>query len=104
MFKNNDIGRLRELAKQFKYANNTDLCKKILLIISAKTGTSNPRSDLSYSYIMREIKNDKEKLNEFMTVFKNTFDDAYENDLESPEEIALMTAMKAINFKDENES
>lgn len=56
----------------------------------------------SYSAIMRDLnKNNKDKLEQFMKVFKQTFDDANLENLENADKIALLTAMKAINYKAE---
>src|SRR6266581_4440882 len=55
--------------------------------------------ELSYSAIMRDLnKNDKEKLEIFMKAFKKAFDEANLDDLENADKIALMSAMKAINY------
>ena len=55
----------------------------------------------SYSAIMRDLnKNNKEKLELFMQSFKKAFDEANLDNLENADKIALMTAMKAINYKD----
>jgi hypothetical protein len=97
-----NLDKFRKLAKHFKNVGNENLSNKLLLIISANTGLNNPRSDLSYSYIIRKLrKNDKENLDKFMKVFKNSFDDAYIENLENPEQIALLSAIKVINFNDE---
>jgi hypothetical protein len=56
--------------------------------------------ELSYSAIMRDLnKNDKDKLELFMKQFKKSFDEAIIEDLEDPDKIALISAMKAINYE-----
>ena len=60
-----------------------------------------PNPELGYSYIMRILrKGDMDRQLKFQKVFKQIFDDAMDAELEHPENIALMAAMKAIDFKD----
>lgn len=57
--------------------------------------------ELSYSAIMRDLnKNDKDKLEKFMISFKKSFDEANIENLENADKIALITAIKEINYKD----
>lgn len=59
----------------------------------------------SYSAIMRDLnKNDKGKLEKFMVIFKKVFDEANLEELENADKIALMTAMKSINYKEKDAS
>lgn len=62
------------------------------------------KPDLSYSSVMRKLRKGKdEKRLEFQKEFKNAFDGALNENLEEPEKIALLSAIKAINFSnDEN--
>lgn len=54
----------------------------------------------SYSAIMRDLnKNDKDNLEKFMSIFKKVFDEANLENLDDADKIALMTAMKSINYK-----
>lgn len=58
------------------------------------------QEELSYSFIMRYLnKNDKDKLEIFMKTFKKSFDEANIDNLEDADKIALMSAMKEINYK-----
>lgn len=58
------------------------------------------QEELSYSFIMRYLnKNDKDKLEIFMKSFKKSFDEANIDNLEDADKIALMSAMKEINYK-----
>lgn len=94
---------LRKIAKDLRILGEEDLVDKVLCALSAVTGTEYPNADLSYSYIMRQLrKGDKDRQHEFQISFKQAFDEAIDNDIENPEEIALMTAMMAINY-DKNE-
>ena len=55
--------------------------------------------ELSYSAIMRDLnKNNKDDIEKFRLVFKKTFDEANIEGLEEPERIALIAAMKGINY------
>lgn len=94
----------RELAaicKDLRMLGNDKLTKKALMAYAAATNTENPGVDLSYSYIMRELrKGDGERRLTFQKVFKKTFDEALLEDVDEPAEIALMSAMKAIDYKE----
>jgi len=58
------------------------------------------QEELSYSAIMRDLnKNNKDELEIFMKTFKKAFDDSNLENLENADKIALMTAMKAIDYK-----
>lgn len=79
-----------------------NLADKALCAYASVTDSENPRVDLSYSYIMRQLrKSDKDRRIEFQKVFKDTFDRALVEDVEEPAEVALMVAMKAIDFTDD---
>lgn len=55
--------------------------------------------ELSYSAIMRDLnKNNKDDIDQFRRVFKKTFDEANIEGLENADKIALMSAIKAINY------
>lgn len=55
--------------------------------------------ELSYSAIMRDLnKNNKENVEKFRTVFKKTFDEANIEGLEDADRIALVAAMKGIDY------
>lgn len=89
---------LISLAKRMKLLGKEDLCQKIKLSIAKETKTNSDKSDLSYSYICRELrKNDKDKLKEVQKEFKKVFDDAFLEGLENPQEIALLHIIKKFN-------
>jgi len=76
--------------------------KKIALIRRIQLLNIFAQEELSYSAIMRDLnKNDKDKLELFMKSFKKAFDEANIENLENADKIALMVAMKAINYKAE---
>ena len=90
---------LRSLCKILKEAGEDDLSDKLLCALSAVTGNKQPRADVTYSSMMRDLvkAGDDEKRLRFQETFKKTFDEALDEDLEGPEKIALMMAMKEIN-------
>jgi len=94
-------GFLRRLAKDCRLEGNDRLATRALIALAKETGSPTPRSDLSYSYIMRELrKEDPDKLHKFMVVFKKAFDKAYVEELEDPDNIALMEALQAVDYED----
>lgn len=91
---------LRHIAREMKLAGEDKLASKISCAISAIAGTENPKTEYSYSSIMRDLrKGDDERRLKFQHIFKKTFDDALDNELENPEQIALMTAIKSIDYE-----
>lgn len=94
---------LASICKDLKLLGDRDLINKALCAYAAITDIENPRVDLSYSYIMRKLrKGDDDIRLKFQRVFKEAFDKALEEDLEEPAEIALMIAIKVIDFKDDD--
>jgi hypothetical protein len=94
---------LATICKELRMLGDDELTNKALCAYAAITDSSeNSRIDLSYSYVMRELRkdNDDDRRLKFQKVFKKSFDRALYEDLDDPAEIALMTAIKAINFKD----
>lgn len=94
------INELRSICKNLKAANEDILADKVLFVIGALTDSETPRSDLSYSYVMRKLRKDhKDKVREFQTTFKKAFEDALDEDLDEPDNIALLAALKAIDIE-----
>lgn len=93
---------LAQICKDLRLLGDKELTKKALLAYAAATDTENPRADLSYSYVMRQLRkgNDERRLN-FQKVFKKSFDEALLKDIEDPAAVALMVGIKAIDFKGE---
>jgi len=81
-----------------EYDTKSQAVKRLRQIEYFKNHKKKASSEPGYSTIMRELnKNDEQdKMSTFQTVFKGTFDDAYMNGDEHPEEVALDKAMKAI--------
>jgi len=49
---------------------------------------------------MRDLRhNQKDKVNKFMVAFKNAFDEAVLEELEDPDRIALLAAIKEISYE-----
>lgn len=96
---------LASICKDLRLLGEAELTKDALFAYAAITDTENPRADLSYSYVMRKLrKGDDDRRLKFQRAFKEAFDRALYEDVEEPAEIALMVAMKAIDFKDEDAS
>jgi hypothetical protein len=92
---------LAEICKDLRMLGDDELTKKALCAYAAATDTERPRVDLSYSSVMRKLrKGDKDRRLKFQKVFKDAFDRALYEDVEEPAELALMVAMKAIDFKE----
>jgi len=97
----NRLDRLRYLSRELKLAGENELASKVSCAISALAGTEHPKTEYSYSFIMRKLrKGNEEDRSEFQKIFKQTFDQAMSEDLEDPEQIALLAAIKAINFEE----
>jgi site-specific recombinase len=90
---------LRNLAKDANLHKNEKIKSTALYAIAELTGDLNTKADLSYSSIMRDLKDKPEERKLFMETFKKAFDDAFINELDNPEEIALFAAMKEMSDK-----
>jgi len=94
---------LASVCKDLRLLGDKELTSKALCAYAAVTDTENPKVDLSYSAVMRELrKGEKERQIKFQRVFKDTFDKALYSDLEEPQAIALMEAVKAIDYKEDD--
>ena len=96
-----ELNELRRLCKDLKLVGEDELADKVMCALAAVTDTEHPRIDLSYTYVMRKLRKDKddEKVSEFQRVFKDTFDQALDEDLEDPAELALMKAIQHVDFQ-----
>lgn len=96
-----NLDSVRKLAKDFKLMGEDDMAEKLSCAISAIAGTEEPKTEYSYSYVMRKLrKGDKDRRLEFQRVFKDSFDEAMDEGLSDPEQIALLAAIKQIEFSD----
>lgn len=93
---------LSQICKDLKLLGNKELTNKALLVYASVTNTESPRVDLSYSYVMRQLrKGDNKRRLKFQKAFKKAFDEALLEDVEDAAAIALMVGLKSIDFKDE---
>jgi hypothetical protein len=81
-------------------AGEDELADKVLCALAALTNTAAPKADLSYSYVMRKLrKNNPDQVREFQVEFKQAFEDALDQDIESPEDVALMQALQKVGVE-----
>lgn len=93
---------LASICKDLRLLGDSELTKKAICAYAAVTDSENPQIDLSYSYIMRKLRKGKDdRRKKFQKTFKEVFDRSLSEDLDEPDSIALMAAIKAINFKEE---
>src|SRR5271157_5751384 len=97
---------LASICKDLRLLGDDKLTKKAIFAYAAMTDTDDPHPDLSYSSIMREIRkeNDEDRVLKFQKAFKQAFDTALDEDVEDPASIALMVAIKAIDYKEKDAS
>lgn len=72
----------------------------VVVSILRNNGGQDPLSNLTYSFIVRELrlKGEEDIAKQFQEKFKKAFDEAFLEELENPEEIALMEAMNKVKF------
>jgi hypothetical protein len=91
---------LIKLCQDLKLAGEHDLADKLSCALSALAQSKRPRHDLSYSYVMRELRNKhKDKVKLFQTTFKKSFDEALFENMEDPDQVALLSALQTIDIK-----
>ena len=89
------LTQLRSICRDLKEAEEHELADQVLCAIAALADTPSPKSDLSYSYVMRKLReNSPDRVNEFQLEFKQGFENALDRDLPNPEELALMQALQ----------
>jgi hypothetical protein len=99
----NEKGNLQSLvllAKEANLKNNEKLKEKSKIAIAEITGDLNNKADISYSSIMRDLKDQPEQRVAFMKAFKEAFDQAFLQGLENPDQIALFSAMKNVSVEE----
>ena len=95
-----ELDTLRNLARDLKLAGEGELADKVACALSALAGTKEPKTEYSYSFILRNLrKGDKDRQRDFQVAFKESFDEAMSEGLEDAERMALMSAMKVVNFE-----
>ncbi len=87
--------KLRKLAKKLRMEGKHDLCDD-LIASAASSKSISPRPDLSYSYIMRQLRQagDPDRVREFQIAFKKAFDEAYLENIENLDDVALLQAIQ----------
>jgi hypothetical protein len=102
-FKHNKAEDLRLLARSFRDQGKSELCDEILLKIAKETEALNDvLADLSYSFIMRNLrKTNEDKAKEFQEAYKKAFDEGYENGVEDFDKVALFSAIKECGIERE---
>jgi protein associated with RNAse G/E len=92
-----NLNVLKKVAKDMRNIGATDISEKIKIAIVDLEEFPNSYADLSYSFVMRELrKEDKEKAKEFQKSFKKAFDEGYlaGEDVDNLHQLCLIQALK----------
>ena len=93
---------MRNLAKSLRAQGKDELCDYILLKIAKETEANEILADLSYSFIMRNLrKSNEEKAKEFQIAYKKAFDEGYESGVKDFDKVALFAAIKECGLERE---
>jgi hypothetical protein len=96
-------GVLADICKDLRMLGDDELTQKAIFAYAAVTDTNDPHPDLSYSYIVRKLrKGDADRRLKFQKAFKEAFDAGLYEDVEDPSALALIVAMKAIDYKEKD--
>ena len=100
-FKHKDDNDLRvaQILMNLYVLGEFDLADKVLCAIAiANDNVKEPKPDVTYSSLMRTLrKGDNDKRLTFQKTFKQSFENALDEELDDPERVALMAGLKAIN-------
>lgn len=100
--KPNYLSDLRKLAKDLRVHGLDDVCDNVVLAIFAETNAMDARPDLSYSFIMRQLRKlDPDRAREFQEHFKKAFDEAFLTGIDNVDDAALMQTIQEIELKPE---
>lgn len=89
--------KLINIAKTLKESGNHDSSDRVLCALAALTDSIEPKANLSYSYIMRDLrKNHPDQVSNFQRIFKYYFDKAIKSGSDDFENIALMHAVNEL--------
>ena len=92
--------KLKNTIRKLADAGETELVSDLICAYAALTDSEMPRPDLTYSSVMRTLRNKyPEKVKEFEKTFKESFDKAVLEDLDNVEELALLEAIKKIKVE-----
>jgi hypothetical protein len=95
----NVIKRLAKICKEIKELDDKSLLDKSVCAYAAISNKDKTNVDLSYTSVLRDLrKSKKEDVRPFQEKFKEVFEQALDEDLENPEEIALTAALKHIHW------
>lgn len=94
---------LRDIAQRLNIIGEEDIADVVLCALAAATDAIEPKADLTYTHIMRNLreKNKKDDVRTFQKVFKDVFEEALDKDVDNPEKIALLEAMNQIKYEDD---
>lgn len=93
-----------KLAKKLRDQGKHELCDELISAFASSSKHSViPRPDLSYSFIMRNLRKseDEKRAKEFQKAFKEAYDEAFIEGLENIDDVALLQAIKTIKLKSE---
>ena len=103
----NHLDALKKIAKELRLAGADQICQKVMIAITDLEETPDSYADLSYSFLMRELrKDDKDKAAEFQEAYKEAFDEAYLSGMpiNQMDQMAFMQAMKECDIDPEDAS
>src|SRR5690606_11695664 len=87
----NPADKIRKSIEMLSEVGEKELVSDLLCALAALTNTKLPRSDLTYSATMRELRqHHKEHVRDFQIAFKKAFEEALDEELENPEQLAMM--------------
>ena len=90
--------QLRKLAA-IKRELGLDPIEELTALAKQSDGIA-PRADLTYSHVMRELRQkDPKGVEKFMKDFKDAFERALDNNLKNPEKHALMESLSHISIE-----
>ena len=93
---------LRKLAKELRLHGANEVCNKVVLAIFSETNAQDAKPDLSYSFILRKLRNESpERAREFQIAFKKAFDQAFLEGLHNPDDAAMLQAIQEIDMDSE---
>lgn len=99
-----NLSNMKKLAAKAKEIGDEESFEKIKHALKKDFDYDNVNLGVTYSQVMRKLNKDenKERLKFFMKTFKKTFDEAVDEDLEEPEKLALLEALQAIKWNNDD--
>jgi len=96
----NAIYKIKNSIRELSEAGDHRLASDLLCALAAITDTVAPRADLTYSSTMRILRqNHEDSVKDFQVSFKDAFEEALDNDIEDPEQAALLEAIQVIDVE-----